>query len=607
MDTCCSSLIPPDITEDCFETSSNRTFNNREYARIIHIFFIRSSKHQSKIVNAIREWEKHANIHFLITTDINQADIIVNAKSDVNNSYIGLSTSRYFAKKGEVTLNLCNVTKGTILHEFGHALGLEHTHQLPSAFFIPWNKEFIYEYYKKPPNNWDRKKVDRNIFKCLPPEQVFAGAFDPNSVMCYNIRKDHLMEGRIHVSNSTDCLSWQDKVMINSLYPFFGKWSGFWNIIAKSATDGSLCYYQIQLKQNGKEIRGVGNFPSQKNWKTPFSCEITGEILDFGGSKVKLQLEWENNGGTTHAIISLDDSEKKFVGKYSNDENKEASLFIYGRKPVLGIPKPKYEISVCRKWMKKWKVTVDGEVNYDIVFMQSGEEIFGQGFMSTQGKYTVDNMFQCEITELTRLSISFKQMWSTGGHSVVKCLQQSENLFVCTYDTIDQQGKVEHSGKVVLETKPETQHQIQLAECPWESEWIVTSFDTSSGSEYQINLKRKCENKLEASGTFEPQGVYSTPFEYSLDGEFQGNQAYWIMEWRGQGRTAVHSRTFVSVIMSPCKSFMDGIWTSYLPDQQNLKGLENGVFLGRTRDALSVPPTETMRTIAQLFKRFQIK
>src|SRR3990167_1225196 len=435
--------------------------------------------------------------------------------------------------------------------------------------------------------------------------------------MCYSFLKEQLKEGQFQILEFSQCLSWQDKLMINSLYPFFGKWSGFWNITAKFAAeedhqeDLQLCYYQIQLIQNGSKIQGVANFPSQKNWKTPLLCDITGKIMDFRGSKAKLHFKWDKNGGTTHAVVSLDDAEKKFVGKYSNDKNKAPELFICGRRTVLGIPKPKYEISACRKWMKKWKVTVDEDVNYDLVFLQSGEEIFGQGFMSMQGKYTLDNTFQCEIIQLTQHSISFKQKWSTGGYSLVKCFQkeeQSENLFEGTYDTIDQQGKIEHSGKVILSctnSVPDKDKYLQT-KCPWESKWIVTAFDTSSGSEYQINLKRSSanNNKLEASGRFEPQGVYSTHFKYSLNGEFQGHQAYWLMEWREQGRAVVHSRTFVSVILSPCKSFMDGIWTSYLPNQQNLKGLENGVFLGRKRESISfiMAEDDTMQSLSQLFK-----
>lgn len=34
----------------------------------------------------------------------------------------------------------------TIIYEFGHALGLHHEHQSPTAN-IQWNKEKVYEYY----------------------------------------------------------------------------------------------------------------------------------------------------------------------------------------------------------------------------------------------------------------------------------------------------------------------------------------------------------------------------------------------------------------------------------------------------------------------------
>ena len=75
------------------------------------------------------------------------AEIIVTFKPGRSESYIGRDALLAGVSKG-YTMNLGTLDdtsppdaiQRTILHEFGHALGMRHEHQNPPAE-IPWNKE----------------------------------------------------------------------------------------------------------------------------------------------------------------------------------------------------------------------------------------------------------------------------------------------------------------------------------------------------------------------------------------------------------------------------------------------------------------------------------
>ena len=45
-------------------------------------------------------------------------------------------------KEEECTMNLARIERATVLHQFGHALGLEHEHQHPTAP-LEWNQEKV--------------------------------------------------------------------------------------------------------------------------------------------------------------------------------------------------------------------------------------------------------------------------------------------------------------------------------------------------------------------------------------------------------------------------------------------------------------------------------
>jgi hypothetical protein len=58
-----------------------------------------------------------------------------------------------------ITTKLKTNKSGVILHEFGHALGFKHMHQMPGAEFITWDKEKVYKYYED--KNWPRERVQK--------------------------------------------------------------------------------------------------------------------------------------------------------------------------------------------------------------------------------------------------------------------------------------------------------------------------------------------------------------------------------------------------------------------------------------------------------------
>ena len=85
-----------------------------------------SAAHQAAFVDAAREWESFANLHFILRTS--QTNYIM-----VNDGGSGLSggNSALGMIGGQQQLNIgaSSWNRGTLLHEIGHALGLIHEHQ----------------------------------------------------------------------------------------------------------------------------------------------------------------------------------------------------------------------------------------------------------------------------------------------------------------------------------------------------------------------------------------------------------------------------------------------------------------------------------------------
>lgn len=76
---------------------------------------------------------------------------------------------------------------GTILHEFGHILGMIHEHQNPFGIPFHWNKEEIIKIFSGAPNYWDQETITENFFIEYEDVGVYNGSkFDPNSIMKYS-------------------------------------------------------------------------------------------------------------------------------------------------------------------------------------------------------------------------------------------------------------------------------------------------------------------------------------------------------------------------------------------------------------------------------------
>ncbi|KAL9098142.1 MAG: hypothetical protein Q9163_006141 [Psora crenata] len=103
----------------------------------------------------------------------------------------------------------------TVIHEFGHALGLIHEHQNPAGH-IPWNEPAVYAYYKKIAG-WDEATVKFNIFRVYDENTTQYSAFDEKSIMLYSIPPELTTNG--YSTGYNTVLSESDKFYIGKLYP----------------------------------------------------------------------------------------------------------------------------------------------------------------------------------------------------------------------------------------------------------------------------------------------------------------------------------------------------------------------------------------------------
>ena len=103
----------------------------------------------------------------------------------------------------------------TVLHEFGHALGLLHEHQNPAGG-IPWDEAVVYDHYRKT-QGWDRRTTYNNVISTANRNDTQYSVHDRASIMHYPV-DGRLTKGRYEVGMNNE-LSSIDRLYIARMYP----------------------------------------------------------------------------------------------------------------------------------------------------------------------------------------------------------------------------------------------------------------------------------------------------------------------------------------------------------------------------------------------------
>lgn len=223
---------------------------------------------RSKIMQALQPWEAASAIRFDFGPNVSQgifrewtradtsykADIRIAFDEVGYWSFVGTdSIDPTVTEPNQSSMNFQGFTNsfppdwtGTVLHEFGHALGLQHEHQSPNADctnefrwandlgYIPTQDQYgsfvpdaqgrrpgIYTVLGGPPNSWKPAQIDFNL-KQLPNDAIYnASAFDPKSIMMYSFPDWMFRQGGTSPCFVTEnvALSSQDAAAALKIFP----------------------------------------------------------------------------------------------------------------------------------------------------------------------------------------------------------------------------------------------------------------------------------------------------------------------------------------------------------------------------------------------------
>ncbi len=170
------------------------------------------------IFNAACQWLPFVNLRFeLVDDDTFDAQIKIHTGGSVTSNYSMFGTDARRSAGASMVLGVTpdmDSFERTVLHEFGHALGMEHEHQHPEAE-IPWDIPKVYAYYAA--KGHDRATVDEAVLGKVNSPSMAKLPYDRTSIMHYPIDQA-LTLGDWEVGINSQ-ISEKDKAFMRMAYP----------------------------------------------------------------------------------------------------------------------------------------------------------------------------------------------------------------------------------------------------------------------------------------------------------------------------------------------------------------------------------------------------
>ena len=127
--------------------------------------------------------EPLTNLKFVFVENSEDSDMRISFDPD-RGAWSLVGTDCKKEDKNEATMNLGWFDVATVIHEFGHVLGMIHEHQNPRGKTISWDDKAVFKWANET-QGWDEETTKKNILDKYDKNSINGSTFDPLSIMLY--------------------------------------------------------------------------------------------------------------------------------------------------------------------------------------------------------------------------------------------------------------------------------------------------------------------------------------------------------------------------------------------------------------------------------------